>query len=403
VLGSAAIVAVIGLAAVTAARVQRRSVEGTADLGEARLYAQSAVDMGLYLISSNANWRSAYPSGVWQQDVSLGAGKYTLEGVDPADGDLADSPTDPLVLTATGVKGAARHKTAVTLLADPQGYTCLETALHAGLNLVFNGATVTGNQTISSNALVTASLATINANVEAVGTITGGQYNGTNTPGVAPRTMPAADAFDYYLSNGTAISFAGIPKSQGTTTIEHVVFSPARNPYGGTTNAEGIYVINCASQTLRIREVRIVGTLVLLEPGGGSVIEQSVNWEAAVANYPALMVRGSVDIQITDNPLSESSGNVSYNPAGTPYQGDEDDDFADTYPSLITGLVYLSGSCNTNNAVTVDGAMVVGGVLTATGTLNLTYRTTFLDDPPPGFLAAIAMRVSHGTWKQVVN
>jgi hypothetical protein len=241
--------------------------------------------------------------------------------------------------------------------------------------------------------------------VEAVGTINGLGYQSSITPGITPRTMPDATVFDYYIANGTSITYASIPKSQGKTTLEKVVLSPAVNPYGlGVTNPEGIYVIDCLLGNLIIQSVRIVGTLVILDPGVVTVTG-CVNWEPAIANYPSLVVRGNVELAITNIALMEDPAvyNTNFNPPGTPYQGVSDGDKLDSYPSIIKGLVYASGNVTTKTYVTIDGVLVIGGTLTATNNLSLTYRSTFYDNPPPGFGGAPEMVISPGTWKQLVD
>ena len=133
------------------------------------------------------------------------------------------------------------------------------------------------------------------------------------------------------------------------------------------------------------------------------------NWEPAVPNYPALMVRGDFVFN-TDGgqPLSEWSTKVNYNPPGTPYNGDEDTLIDDTYPTIIKGLVYVSGNASSMSSMIADfqvfdGTVIVGGDLDADGGLNLTYQPTFLNNPPPGFAAPVQMIVSPGSWEQVVN
>jgi hypothetical protein len=400
VMGYAMVVAVIGLSALTMTRIERRYSEGTADFAEARFYAQSAVEMGLSRIDSDPDWRNTYPNGVWEADRSIGSGTYTLEGVDPDDGDLTDSNTDPLVLTGTGVTGDARYKLKVTLVADVPPLGCLQTALHAGNNIAFLDAIVQGDHIISANNTVqTTGACAVNADVEAVNGISGGGYNGTTTTGVAPRTMPGAAAFDYYLASGTPINLASIPGGQ----IADILLSPAVNPYGAQTNPEGIYVVDCMSTTIVVRECRIVGTLVLLDPGGGSKIATSVNLSAAVGNYPSLLVRGDIEIVLGQVPLQESLAGVNFNPPGTPYQGITDGDVTDSYPSQIGGLVYVSGALSITAEAAFDGVLVVGGDLTATTTLELTYQSTFINSPPPGFTEPPRMVISPGTWRQAVD
>lgn len=404
VLGSTMVITVIGMSALMLARVERTSAEGTGDFSAARFYAQSAIEMGQHKIRQDSNWRTTYTSGVWEASRALGSGTYTLEGIDPVDGNLSNSATDSLLLRGTGFEGQSRYKLQVTMTAKSSALTCLQVAMHAGLGLTFNSATVQSNQlTVSSNAGATASSANVYPKVEVVTTATGTKYWSSVTTGIIPRTMPDATVFNYYTTNGTTIAYSDIPSVSGKKTIEKCLLSPNNNPLGfGPKNASGIYVINCGLGSLRIRDCRIVGTLVILNPGTFSV-ENSVLWEPAVANYPSLLVSGSATLSFTNTALSESTLSYNFNPAGTPYQGINDTDKVDTYPSVMNGLVYVSGAVTTQSNVTINGVLIAGTTVTAQNTLSLSYLSTFYDNPPPGFGSTPEMVISPGTWKQLVD
>lgn len=120
VLGTAMIISVIGLSALLLVRVQSRHTGWATDIGQARLHALSAIQIGLLQISSDPDWRVSRSNGTWWNDVAIGDGSASLSGVDPIDGDyLAGDPQDPLVLTATGEHGQSRHTLSVTLDPDP--------------------------------------------------------------------------------------------------------------------------------------------------------------------------------------------------------------------------------------------------------------------------------------------
>ncbi|MFH1108343.1 MAG: hypothetical protein V1790_03975 [Planctomycetota bacterium] len=395
VLGSAMAVTVMGLSAVMLARVERSSVVGTADSAAARFYAQSAIELGQHRIRQDSNWRTTYTSGVWEATRAIGTGTYTLEGIDTIDGILSNSASDPVVLRGTGFQGQSRYKLQVTMTAKSSALTCLQVAMHAGNDLLFNSATVQSNLvTISANNSATASSSSVDPKVQVVNTYSGASYPSGVTPGITPRTMPDATVFDYYVANGTPIAIADIPKEGAKNTITGVVLSPTNNPYGtGTRNPQGIYRIDCLGKDLRIKDARIVGTVVIKNPAYFSVTS-SINWEPAVANYPSLLVSGTAELAFTNTLLSENTLGADLN---------QDMDKLDTYPSLIKGLIYASGNVTTKTFVTIDGVLVIGNTLTAQNNLTLTYGSTFLDNPPPGFGGAPEMVVSPGTWKQLVD
>lgn len=395
VLGSTMVITVIGLSALMLARVERASAKGTADLSAARFYAQSAIEMGQHKIRQDSNWRTTFTSGVWESNRTIGTGKYTLEGIDPVDGNLSNSASDSLLLRGTGFEGQSRYKLQVTMTAKSSALTCLQVAMHAGTDLTFSSATVQSNQgTISANNSATATAANIYPKVEVVNASSGTVFYSGVTTGITPRTMPDATAFDYYTLNGTPIAIADIPKEGAKNTITGALLSPTNNPYGTRiTNPQGIYVIDCFGKDLRIKDARIVGTIVIKNPAYFS-ITSSVNWEPAVANYPSLLVSGSAELAFTNAPLSEITLGVDFN---------LDSDNLDTYSSLIKGLIYASGNVTTKSYVTIDGVLVIGTTLTAQNYLSLTYRSTFYDNPPPGFGGAPEMVISPGTWKQLVD
>lgn len=413
VLGIAVAVAVIGLSSLAVARIERRGNEGWDDFAQARNHAQAAIELGTAKIQADANWRSTYPNGVWEADRPIGDGQYTLTGTDPGDGNLADDAMDSLVLTGIGAQGDALHKRQVQLEAKVRPLTCLETALHAGTNIILSTGTVQCDQIISANNDITVSSGIVNSDMEAVGTILGTEYiTGTDTSPVPARTMPDPDrVFDYYVSNGTPITLGALVGSLGCGLLDYcvsgVVLSPTSNPYGLVKNPEGIYVINCVGLNVTIRDSRIVGTLVLLNATGVCRTTGVVNWEPAVPNYPALLVAGNMSFQHTKlATLDEATigGGTNFNPPGTPYNGQSDSDTLDVYPSVIKGLVYVSAKAVADlNHPAFEGVVVTGGAFKGSSNLSLTYRSTHFDDPPPGFKDTPAMKVVTGSWQRVVD
>lgn len=421
VLGTIMVVTVIGLSAITTMRIRWRSSKNSADFIQTRLFAQSAIDLGMLYIENNPNWRQQKPNGLWVDRVPIGNGFYSLIAIDPNDGILNNAEMDAVIMTGIGLKDQARYKLQITLQPILVPISSLASSLHAGNDLVFNDVTVTSDHIISANDTVRETNSTIDADVEAVNAINGTGYTKLKTIGIVPREMPdTATVFEFYKTNGTWIPLSMIPTLSGVKTIANNVIGPKHNPYGGT-NLLGIYVIDCGGQPFQIHNSRIVGTLVLLNAGNGSAVYDSVNWEPAVPNYPALLVEGGMNFVYLDTPLAEADVFTSLNPPDVPYNDVEDTDTTDIYPSVIKGLIYVSSNVGTDTGtipvnyrqnihVTIRGALIVGNVFSfvnpvsqKTSTLDLTYDRIYHDNPPPGFMNPPRMIIAEGSWRQVVD
>lgn len=399
VLMTAAAVSAMGLAALSTAAMRLRSATAANDWSEAQVLAQSASEDAIRQINDDNNWRDRYVNG--QQypatPVSLGRGTYHWKFVDD-DGNLQDDDSDSVRVVGIGRVGDAVATESVRLLPAGQALSSLESTLHCAGNITLGtGIRFATDQHLSTNANVTASGfgTAIDGNVEAVGTITG-TINGTKSQGVAARRMPGSSVFDYYLDNGEWLSIGSLPMINGVATIEKTVLGSQANAYGSRVNPEGIYVIPCGGQRVIIRNCRIGGTLVLINPAATSLIEGSVRWEAAVGNYPALLVSGSIEFKTSSFNLDEAALGVNFNPPEAPYLGLTDNDMADTYPSEISGLVFVSGNMNLpiDFLESVFRGVVICNSISANSACRFHYRPLLLDYPAPGFSSGDPMLVS---------
>jgi hypothetical protein len=114
------LVMVIGLSGLLVGRIQLRSAEGADESAAARLYAQSAIELGFTMIHKDTAWRDSLGEGLWITDQAIGAGTMSLEASFVDDGD-ENPDNDPVLLVGTGVVGAAQHRMQVTLLPDRGG------------------------------------------------------------------------------------------------------------------------------------------------------------------------------------------------------------------------------------------------------------------------------------------
>ena len=394
VLAISLLVAVIGVAALTAVRVQLRTSANSSDAEDARVLAQSGVEWVRALINLDPNWRTNYTSGS-SATIALGGGSFTASAADPVDNDYTNSPLDPIRINVTGFKGRARQKVTVTLAPSLTANTCLNAAMSVAGVASFTSGTVTGGLIATNSNMVLTGSTKMDTNVEATGTFSGTSYYASKTSGVAARQMPDSTAFDYYIRNGTSIPY---PSGKD---LANIVLSPASNPYG-TANPLGIYVMDCADKTVNVKNVRVVGTLVLLNPKNDSTVDLQVNFAPAVPNYPTLMVLGSITFSYDNTSLTEGASK-NFNPPGTPYNGVSNLTTTDTYPSILNGLVYVSGNLILKNNNTLGGPLIVGGTMTSANNLTVKYDSTYLNSPPPGFFDVPPMKVSASTWAQTVD
>lgn len=410
VMMTATIVAMIGLSGLSVAHLGVRAVQRSKDADNAALLARSAIEECVRRIVDNNNWRTDFANNTEYPSppLALNGGTISWRLVD-VDGSLSNNKADGVRIYGIGRAGGATYVESVLLLPADAGLTCLEAAYHSAGSVSVNASnTITTNQFLSSNSAVnaTALLAKIAGGAQAVTTVSG-NVTGTKKNGMTPRKMPGNAVFDYYLANGTWIDIDTIPKVLLQNKISGQVLSPSLNPFSTTRNAEGIYVIDCQGQPLVIENSRILGTLVILNPGSTCIIQNSVRWDPVSPNYPALMVRGDAQFATSQAALDEGLLATNFNPPGAPYNGSSNGTKTDQFPSSIKGLVYVSGEFRlTLNLATplFEGSVVSGSFvndLTASAKFN--YRPTHFNYPPPGFSTGDdqkLMRIVPGTWQR---
>jgi hypothetical protein len=398
VLASSLLVSVIGLGALFAARLQGRSCRLTRDYAEARTCAVSALELGLQHIKQDSAWRTTWPNGTWMQDKPLGSGTFTLQGTDPQDNDLADSPYDAVVLTGIGVKGQARHKAQVVLMPVIKPIEALTSCLQAsgplqvsgGDKITLVGAPVATNGQLDNDNIIDGSAEA--QSVAHTGTITGGP---PLVPGPIKR-MPDADVISRYAAKATSIAYAA--------TREKFALGPGCNPYG-TTDPNGLYVINTNNASLTLQKCRIYGTLVVLAGTGTVTVGEPVLLQNYRSDFPALLVAGNLVIKNTSatTQLTESGCSTNFNPTGVPYSGVTDGDKVDTYPNEIRGLVHVEGSLSLQQTARIVGAVICNGSVTCAGTNTITYTSSLYTCPPKWYTYVDGMKLSPASWKQLVD
>lgn len=398
VLGSSILVVVIGLAALAAVRVQTRSAQRARHYAEARTCAVSAVELGLLFVRQDPDWREGWSNGAWLSDKPLGDGTFTLEGIDPQDGDLTDSDYEPLVLTGIGTKGIARHKTQITLVPVIEPLEALNTCLHAsgkvqvkgGKRLTVVGAPVSTNGVLDNDEFIDGDAEA--GSIDSVNTITG-----TLTVPAPAKPMPDPGVFSDYAGRATAIV--------GITAIDKQVLTPSSNPWGAA-DPNGLYFIDTSGNDMTIKDSRIHGTLII-ETGSSKkvIIDNAVFMQNYRSDCPVLIVEGNLEIKHNscDYPLSEALKSTNFNPVGAPYEGESDDDMLDEYPNEIRGLIHATGYVKLYDSARIVGAIICENEATVEGANTIIHDVGLYASPPEGYTFVEEMKISPGSWKQVVD
>ncbi|MCW5776960.1 MAG: LamG domain-containing protein [Phycisphaeraceae bacterium] len=119
VLVTVSTVTVLGLASLSVVSSRRLESESVGSVMDARAAAESAIDLALAIMNENPDWRWSLPNGNWRSDAPLGAAAYTINVVDPDDGDMANGVLHPVLLTGEG--RSARARSVVRVRLEPEG------------------------------------------------------------------------------------------------------------------------------------------------------------------------------------------------------------------------------------------------------------------------------------------
>ena len=122
-------------------------------------------------------------------------------------------------------------------------------------------------------------------------------------------------------------------------------------------------------------------------------------------DFPVLLVEGNLVIRPNSaaGSLSESSCNMNFNPVGAPYSGITDWDKNDQIPDEIRGLVHVKGTLTLGGTARIVGVVICEGAVSCDGASTIIYDPSLYANPPQGYTYVEGMRVSPGSWRQVVD
>jgi hypothetical protein len=134
-LGTALLVATIGLTALAVLRVKLRAARVENDRAVARFNARAAVDFAMLTVASDSDWRNHVAHDTWQTGTEIGDGSFSYKIVDETNGDLTTDPNGEVRVYGKGLSGDAVWIYSVTVQPPPAGLNP---------NLITNGDLETG-------------------------------------------------------------------------------------------------------------------------------------------------------------------------------------------------------------------------------------------------------------------
>ncbi|HEY2588197.1 MAG TPA: carbohydrate binding domain-containing protein [Tepidisphaeraceae bacterium] len=365
------LVAVIGMGALLAARVQTRIARSEVDFATARLLARSGLEVAMFRIQQDPAWRTDLGNGTWFNNVPLNGGTFSVSASDPISGNVAAPSNDPVVLTCTGTRNAAVYMMKVTVQVNPSGLSCLNVATCSGSDTTLGNCAFTSNQIVSANGNVNLNGSSVlTANAQAVGNIAGGTISGSKTKLNQPLTLPdPVHVFDYYNANGTTLPLAALAQSNSNQLVSNTSFE---------TNTNGWYVYSPSSSNVKLSldaSVSQDGNKSLLisnRSGSGDVpatdlpllsIRNGDTYAVSVPVYgSALLGLGSAQATIV---LQTSEGTQSFSTA------------SQSFPLLGAGWVNCQGNLTLNWTGTLTKATLT---VTCSSSSNLDIDKVSLTD-----------------------
>ncbi len=398
VFGTATIIAVVTISALTTAHLRTKGTIAAENLAEAAILAMSAMEHGLATlqaatIDGEPTWRWNFVSGEKVYLPAFGKGAASWMLVDEDDGNLEDNPADPVRLYGIGQVGESIRVRSVLLQATGDGLALLGTTLHAadqvhlksGKYLAAKGAPLSTNMNLRNDG-------TIDGDVQAATQSGNGQINGTAEIPAPPKQLPDPAVFNLYWSIATPIVYPGEITGQ--------VLSPKLNPWG-VTNPDGVYSIDTQGKDLVIKGSRIYGTLVVEAPGKKVVVDDAAFLHPYRRDYPVLIVNGNLEIRLKSElyDLSEEQWGVNFNPPAAAYIDEPDDDKSDVYPNEIRGLVHVTGDLTFFETPKIKGVVICENRVTDEGSCQLEHDPALVSNPPMGYTAGGLVVPVRGTWR----
>ena len=373
--------------------------------------AESEMQRQLAMMKGSGSWRNNHTNDTfvdWHpltlDGINVGDDSLVRHKFNDSDGDLGDDTFDPVRLTVHAKTGTSHAAVSVELEPDPIPMDLLRYAITAGddIQIEMNDSVVTERPVqVSDNArgnpdgLLTTPELQCNGRVEM-------SVRGERQP--AAVTMPPHDVVARYISLGTEIPAASIPRSGSDLVIENRLLTKNDNPFG-PLDKTGVYWIDAGGARVTIKDCRLEATLAITNATQVR-IRSGVVWRYPNKADVILATNTTLTLTNIEPTLDENLPGVNFNPPSSPYRGTQSNlTNDDVYPTELTGILYTSGNIRINSR-TDDRTMqitgsVIGRDLRLRGPLAVHSLDEVLAFPPPGLSDPTAMRLIRGSFRRI--
>lgn len=384
-------------AGVLAARAHAARAAALADAQAASRSAESGLEAALASMKQGVAWRQTVAGPL---SFTLPDGAATVALSDPVDGRLADDSAGVIELLATGTRGAARRLLKVRAAPNLLPHPVMSYGVLVSGAISFSNTHWWTRRPIHSNTSIsTSGTNSINGPVCSVGAVSGSTFTPAATTGAAAVSLPV---FADVASEYAAIGATGTMSGTGAVILQYALVSPSAPPWALSSNAAGVYVIDCAGRRLTIQDCRINATLICKNASAGVRITGTILWDPATPGYPCLLADGPISITASGDDLSESASGKNFNPVGSPYGGSADADTADVYPGEFRGLIWATGALSMSGAFASQAPLIIGGAATFSNVTGVTRGVTPASGPP-ALRASPEFFIDRTTWARQVD
>jgi len=313
-------------------RTGGRIQANTAAWEQSEWLARAGLEYVLWVSRSDKSWRSGFDPGSAEEIDVSGLGKIEVTLTDPADGNLVDDERQRIGIQVSATSAGVTQT--LQAFADPAPHPALGFALFSTGAVDIDQTTsiagpVRAHSDIDANTPVTlldgAAFETL-AEADIHAALTPATYDSEAIPAPAPN-------LSFYSTKATALSLSG-----SRLDLFNANLTETANTLG-TPNAQGVYAIYAGSKDVRIENVHLRGTLIIVTASGQKVeVTKPVWFEPGALGYPTLLINngsGVFSVLVPPGGLAETSAGVDFN---------EDGDKGDTFESAISGLVWTNGS-----------------------------------------------------------